>query len=172
MRPRITPGSLEDPSLGEAAVAALRVLAEDPDGLFLLVEQGDIDWANHQNDFNHMLASVDDLDRAVRAVSDFVDRPGDAIDWSNTTLVVTADHANGFMRFGKKPLGKGELPGEPRTDYVTWGSTNHTNELVAVYARGAGSELFWRHANVYAGKPLIDNTALFEVTMAAARGEE
>jgi len=104
-------------------------------------------------------------------VSDFVDRPGDAIDWSNTTLIVTADHANGFMRFGEKATGLGELPGEPASDWITWGSTGHTNELVSVYAKGAGSDHFWRHANVYAGRALVDDTAVFRVTLSAARGE-
>lgn len=168
--PAVQQGSAENPTLAQAAVAALDVLSTDPDGLFLMVEQGDIDWANHANDFGHMIASVVDLDRAVQAIVDYVDRPGDALDWSNTTLIVTADHCNGYLRFGAKRLGKGELPGTPQSDWVTYATTGHTNELVSLYARGAGAGLFWHYANLYPGKALVDNTSVYAVTLGAARG--
>jgi len=52
-----------------------------------------------------------DLEEAVKAVVEFVDRPSDAIDWGNTIVLVTADHATGFMRLNpEKPLGRGDLP--------------------------------------------------------------
>jgi len=109
--PRVTPGSEENPSLAEAAEAALECLSRDPDGFFLVVEQGDIDWANHDNDFRAMIGSVADLDGAVRAVLAFVDRPGDPVDWTNTILLVTADHATGglVLEPGLR-LGLGDLP--------------------------------------------------------------
>ena len=110
-RPRVTPGSVENPSLADATEAALRYLGHDPDGFFLVIEQGDIDWANHDNDFRAMVGSVADLDGAVRTALAFIDRPGDAIDWTNTVLLVTADHATGglFADPGR-PLGAGDLP--------------------------------------------------------------
>jgi alkaline phosphatase len=110
-RPRVTPGSEENPSLAEATEAALDDLGRDPDGFFLVIEQGDIDWANHDNDFRAMVGCVADLDEAVRAALAFVDRPGDDIDWTNTVLLVTADHATGglFLEPGKT-LGAGDLP--------------------------------------------------------------
>jgi alkaline phosphatase len=109
--PRVTPGSMENPSLADSTEAALRYLAHDPDGFFLVIEQGDIDWANHDNDFRSMIGCVADLDSAVRTALTFVDRPGDAIDWTNTVLIVTADHATGglFLEPGR-PLGPGDLP--------------------------------------------------------------
>jgi len=111
--PRVVPGSEENPSLAEATETALAYLARDPDGFFLVVEQGDIDWANHDNDFRSMVGSVADLDGAVRAALAFVDRPGDGVDWTNTVLLVTADHATGglFLEPGKA-LGLGDLPGQ------------------------------------------------------------
>jgi alkaline phosphatase len=110
-RPAVRPGSEENPSLAEATEAALDFLGRDPDGFFLVVEQGDIDWANHDNDFKAMIGSVADLDQAVLAALAFVDRPGDAIDWTNTVLLVTADHATGglFHEAGVL-LGLGDLP--------------------------------------------------------------
>jgi alkaline phosphatase len=110
-RPLIRPGSKENPSLAEATLAALDYLGRDPEGFFLVVEQGDIDWANHDNDFRAMVGCVADLDGAVRAALEFVDRPGDAIDWTNTVLLVTADHATGGLLFDPgRPLGLGDLP--------------------------------------------------------------
>jgi alkaline phosphatase len=110
-RPEVKPGSDENPSLAEATEAALDYLGRDPDGFFLMIEQGDIDWANHDNDFRAMVGCVADLDAAVRSALAFVDRPGDAVDWTNTVLLVTADHATGglFLEVGKT-LGPGDLP--------------------------------------------------------------
>jgi alkaline phosphatase len=111
--PVVRPGSEENPSLAEAAEAALSCLARDPDGFFLVIEQGDIDWANHDNDLRTMIGCVADLDGAVRAALAFVDRPGDDVDWTNTVLLVSADHATGglFLEPGTA-LGPGDLPAQ------------------------------------------------------------
>ena len=110
-RPQVIPGSEENPSLAEATEAALDYLAQDRGGFFLMIEQGDIDWANHDNDFRAAVGCVADLDGAVRAALAFVDRPGDDIDWTNTVLLVTADHATGGLFLDPaRPLGPGDLP--------------------------------------------------------------
>jgi len=112
-RPRVTPGSRENPSLAEAAEAALDCLSRNPKGFVLVIEQGDIDWANHDNDYRAMIGCVADLDAAVRAARAFVDRPGDAVDWTNTVLLVTADHATGGLLLEPGvTLGAGALPRE------------------------------------------------------------
>jgi alkaline phosphatase len=110
-RPLVTPRTEENPSLAAATLAALEFLGRDPDGFFLVVEQGDIDWTNHDNDYRGTVACVADLDGAVRAALAYVDRPGDAVDWTNTVLLVTADHATGglFLEAGLRP-GLGDLP--------------------------------------------------------------
>jgi len=110
-RPLVSPGSEENPSLAEATKAALDYLGRDPDGFFLMIEQGDIDWANHDNDYRAMIGCVADLDAAVREAVAFVDRPGDGVDWTNTVLLVTADHATGGLVLDPgKTLGLGDLP--------------------------------------------------------------
>ena len=112
-RPSVTSGSEENPSLAEAVESALGLMARDPDGFFLVVEQGDIDWANHDNDYRAMIGSMSDLDAAVRAALAFVDRPGDDVDWTNTVLLVTADHATGGLLLEPGvTLGAGDLPKE------------------------------------------------------------
>lgn len=171
--PSVTQTTRENPLLGEAAIAALKVLSRGPEGFFLMVEQGDIDWANHNNDFKTMIGCVWDLHTAVQSVMDFVDRPGDQITWSNTLLIVTSDHANSYMRLDdRKRLGRGTLPAQVGRAYpngeVSYGTTGHTNELVRVYARGAGIGTFKPHEGRWYPKTrLLDNTHLFHVMMEA-----
>jgi alkaline phosphatase len=112
-RPQVAPGSRENPTLAEATEAALGYMAHDAAGFFLVIEQGDIDWANHDNDYRAMIGCVADLDAAVRAALAFVDKPGDDIDWTNTVLLVTADHATGGLLLEPgAALGAGRLPRE------------------------------------------------------------
>jgi len=109
--PLVTPATEENPTLAEATLAALDLLSRDPDGFFVVVEQGDIDWANHDNDFRAVVGAVADLEGAVAAALAFVDRPGDGLDWTNTMLLVTADHATGGLLIGSdRALGPGDLP--------------------------------------------------------------
>ncbi|HEY5958150.1 MAG TPA: alkaline phosphatase [Polyangiaceae bacterium] len=170
--PAITRGSLESPPLADASLAALEVLSRDPDGFFLLIEQGDIDWSNHANDYARMIGCVSDLDSAVRAVVAYVDRPDDAIDWSNTTLLVTADHANSYLRF-VQTLHEGDLPRQETSVYpdgeVTYGTGSHTSELVSVYAKGFAAAKLHEYETVYPGLGIIDDTSIYRVTLDAAR---
>lgn len=170
--PSVTRGSSENPTLADASIAALEVLSQDPDGFFLMVEQGDIDWANHANDFGRMIGCLWDLDEAVRAITAFVDRPEDAIDWSNTLVLVTADHANSYMRFNRT-LGVGDLPSQRGASYpdgeISYGTTQHTGELVTLRARGLKSDTLLDYATAYPGLSIVDNTAVHQLALSAAR---
>jgi alkaline phosphatase len=120
----------------------------------------------------------------VQAVIEYVNQPGDDIDWSNTLLIVTSDHANSYMRLNEaKPLRAGELPaqigagscgyGGPACTYpdgeVSYATTNHTNELVRLYAVGAGRQIFRQYeGDWYPGSRILDNTQIFHVMMEAA----
>lgn len=176
-KPEFVPPPVEDPSMAQASVAALEVLAQNPNGFFAMFEQEDIDLANHQTDFARAIGCVHDLDEAVRAVEKFVDRPGDAIDWSNTTLIVTADHANGYLRLLKE-LGTGELPEQRESDggwsypdgTISYGGGGHTNELIAVYVRGRVAAEVSNYTNVYPGiADIMDDTSIYHLTLDAAR---
>jgi Ca2+-binding RTX toxin-like protein len=171
-----------DPTLKEVALVTLDVLSQDPDGFFIMFEQGYIDWANHDNNFATMIGGVADLDAAVRAAEDFVGREGDGIDWSNTLMLVTADHSNSYMR-NQVELGKGNLPTQvpaggtspygsawayPNGE-VTYRSGGHTNELVTLQARGAGAGLFAEHT-LFGNA--VDNTSIYQVMMDAAEATE
>jgi len=176
----------ENPLLSDATLAALKVLSQDLDGFFLMLEQGDIDWANHANDYARMIGTTWDLHQAVQAAIDFVNQPGDDVDWQNTLLIVTSDHSNSSMRLNdKKKLEAGDLPlqvpggacppgyGGTCPNYpeeqVTYGSTSHTNELVRLYATGAGVNLFNKYEHAWYGPAkIIDNTHIFHVMTTAA----
>jgi alkaline phosphatase len=183
--PEVNPATRENPVLKECVSAALTVLSRDPEGFFVMFEQGDIDWANHTNDFRRMVGTMWDLNEAVRAAVAYIEQPDDDITWSDTLLIVTADHGNGGMRL-VEPLGVGDLPAQvkavaspclsvycdkyvyPQGD-VTYASGHHTNELVRLYAIGSGLSLFEPHQGAwYPGTQIIDNTHLFHVMAAAA----
>lgn len=166
----------DEVSFPAATVAALEVLAENPNGFFAMFEQESIDQASHELNYSRQVGCVYDLDEAVKAVVAFVDRPGDAIDWSNTTLLVTADHANSYLRF-EKPLAKGQLPEQLNTEAgwsypdgsISYGGGNHTNELIAVYLRGRAAARVATYAHVYPEIPdIIDDTSIYQLTLDAA----
>ena len=168
-----TPTVDEDPTLTEVTNATLSVLNQDEDGFFVMIEQGDIDWSNHANDYENMVGGVYDLDQAVRAAETFVESGSKGISWSNTLVIVTSDHSNSYLR-AQEELCQGDLPAQNGSAYpdgeVTYGSGGHTNELVTLQARGAGAELFEGYAEaLYAGSNIVDNTNIYDVMMQAAR---
>ena len=168
-----TPTVDEDPTLTEVTNASLSVLNQDPDGFFVMIEQGDIDWSNHANDYENMVGGVYDLEQAVMAAEQYVETGSNGISWENTLIIVTSDHSNSYMH-AQSELGEGDLPYQTGTNYpdgeVTYGTGGHTNELVSIYARGAGSELFEEYAGeIYAGTDIIDNTQIYDVMMTAAK---
>jgi len=173
--PAIVRATTENPTLSQVSVAAIKRLAADPDGFFLMVEQGDIDWANHSNDFARMIGTVWDLDETVKSILAYVDQPGDALDWSNTTVLVTSDHGNSMLRL-PQTFGKGFLPKQvangssftyPDGD-VTYGTMSHTNELVNVYAIGASASSVYKYEGIYSGLSIMDNSSLYNWTFDAA----
>ncbi len=83
------------PSLAAMTEAALTRLETDPEGFFLVVEGGQIDWAAHSNDAGWMLAELLRFEAAVAVVVAYAEAHPD------TLLVVTADHETGG--FGLSP---------------------------------------------------------------------
>lgn len=81
----------ENPTLAELTRAALLVLEQAIDGFWLVVEAGDVDWANHNNNVDNAIGAVLSGDDAFRVILDWVDE-NDA--WSYTAVIVTADHGH------------------------------------------------------------------------------
>ncbi|BAY23498.1 glycerophosphoryl diester phosphodiesterase [Calothrix sp. NIES-2100] len=143
----------ENPTLKDLTSAALNVLEKDPDGFWLMVEGGDIDWSAHDDNMDNLIGTMQDFDKAVGSTIDWIDKNGG---WEDNLLIVTADHdhyltLNGdfptlISTKGAEALTNLDKPGEvghywgsdPNVKYG-WGS--HANRPVPVYYQGAGSEV-------------------------------
>ena len=185
--PEIVRVTVENPTFVDAVVAALRVLSRNPQGFFLMAEEGDVDWANHDSDFRRMIGAMSELEGAVQAAAAFIDRPGDGIDWSNTIVIVTADHATGRLRLNpRKPLGAGDLPeqrvredddekarrlmGLKKSEFVapfvypggeiSYGTSGHTNELVTFSVSAPAAGIFLKYSGRWYPGPIMDNTQI------------
>ena len=81
----------ENPTLAQLATAALDVLAKRSESFWLMVEAGDVDWANHKNNLDNSIGAVLSGDLAFAAMTDWIEQHDC---WSQTALIVTADHGH------------------------------------------------------------------------------
>jgi alkaline phosphatase len=84
----------ENPTLAQMAVAALDVLSTNPQGFWLMVESGDVDWANHDNNLDNSIGAVISGDKAFHAVCDWIETHGG---WDDTLLILTSDHGHDLV---------------------------------------------------------------------------
>jgi len=192
------------PSLETMTLAALNVLNQNPNGFFLMSEGGAVDWMGHANDMPRFIEEQVDFNRAVDAAIAWIETNSSWDEtllivtsdhetggvwgegtWTNGTggpvAESVADEAaveaarfhpaedvfNEFLAVQDR--GAGNLPG------FQWASGNHTNEMVPLWAFGAGAERFIEHARhdqgaaALWGEPYgwdgryVDNTAVFHV---------
>ncbi|MEM1125354.1 MAG: alkaline phosphatase [Bacteroidota bacterium] len=85
-----------EPSLAEMTTKALTLLADDPDGFFLMIEGSRIDHAGHANDSAGHLRDILAYDEAVAAVLAFAEADGE------TLVVATSDHEAGGLTLGRQ----------------------------------------------------------------------
>ena len=89
---RYTPEELnENPSLAELADSALQVLGTNEKGFWLMVEAGDVDWANHNNNIDDSIGAVLSGEKAFDAITNWVEANSN---WDETLLILTADHGH------------------------------------------------------------------------------
>ncbi len=81
----------ENPTLAELTSAAITVLATNDKGFWLMVESGDVDWANHDNNLDTSIGAVKSGDDAVKVITDWVEQNSN---WQESVLIVTADHGH------------------------------------------------------------------------------
>ena len=157
------------PSLAEMTAKAIAILSKNPEGFFLMVEGGQIDWGAHANDALNTLGDTLAFDEAVRAALDF------QAEHPETLVIVTADHTTGGLTIEDVP--QDEACPEPHPDdpqecktalwedgpfeergggsfWLDWSSAHHTAGDVPVTGIGP-------HAIDLAG--YYDNTHIFEV---------
>jgi alkaline phosphatase len=162
--PYVVPQTETVPTLTEMSLAALNILSKNPQGLYLVIEGGAVDWASHSNQSGRMIEEAIEFERAVEAVVDWVHENST---WGETLLIITSDHETGYLwGLGSDPNwmpivnnGAGNLPG------MQWNSTNHTNSLVALSAKGDAARRFRKYADGY--DPVrgryLDNTELAKI---------
>lgn len=90
-----------EPSLAEMTEKALDVLSKNNNGLFLMVEGSEIDWAAHANDPIALKSDILAFDKAVKVAKDFADKN------PNTILLIASDHGTGGITFGNNNISKG-----------------------------------------------------------------
>lgn len=96
-----TPADInENPSLAEMTSAALTVLDAYDQPFWMMVEAGDVDWANHDNNLDNSAGAVVSGDDAVQVVFEWVETHSN---WNESLVIVTADH--GHMLFLDDPQG-------------------------------------------------------------------
>ena len=191
------------PSLATMTVGALEVLDQDEDGFYLMSEGGAVDWMGHANAMERYVEEQVAFNEAVDAVIEWVEENSSWEEtllvvtsdhetggiWGAGTYANSeggpvaedrSDEAIEAARFDPaedefieflpvQDRGEGELPGHQ------FASGNHTNELVPLWAIGAGAEMFeefdrtdleaaelWGDQYDWDGA-YIDNSALFEV---------
>ena len=87
-----------DPGLAAMAAKAIDVLAHKPNGFFLVVEGGMIDWALHDTHAQRALQEVAAFDNTVKATIDRMQQLDPGL--KNTLIVVTADHDHTLLLNG------------------------------------------------------------------------
>lgn len=165
------------PDLPTMTRGALEVVAKDPDGFFLMVEGGAVDWAAHANNLPRLIEEQIDFNQSVEAVVDWVEANSS---WDDTLVIVTTDHGNGLLLGPDSDKaaysdivsqGAGALP------LVRWHNDNHTRELVPLYAKGKGADFFTTVAKPEAGlaayhvpvesQVFVDNTDVYKASAKA-----
>ncbi|PWD99806.1 alkaline phosphatase [Marinilabilia rubra] len=124
----------------EGTEKAVKVLSENEEGFFLMVEGSQIDWGGHENNTAYIVQDALDFDRAVGRALKFAAKDGE------TLVIVTADHETGGMSIDNGDFEKGEITAK----YTTGG---HTGIMVPVFAFGPGAEEF---------SGVMDNTDIFK----------
>jgi alkaline phosphatase len=81
----------ENPTLAEMTQAALVVLQKNDKGFWLMVEAGDVDWANHANNIDSSIGAVLSGDAAIRSIFSWIEQRNA---WNESLVVVTADHGH------------------------------------------------------------------------------
>jgi len=149
------------PGLAVMTQRAIDFLASDPQGFFLMVEGGQIDWASHDNNGANAIADTQGFDAAVAVGKAFAASAG------NTLVIVTADHETGGLA-----LVPGSACATPNGPFdildggqfcVRWTTTGHTSADVPVTASGTFS-------HVLSGS--YENTHIFEAMYKALTLDE
>ena len=71
--------------------AAIAVLARDNKPFWVMIESGDVDWANHDDNIDNSIGAVNSGDDAIKVITQWVEAKSN---WNESLLIVTADHGH------------------------------------------------------------------------------
>jgi alkaline phosphatase len=137
------------PSLFSMTQKALTLLSQkECEGFVLLVEGGQVDWANHSNNKDYMFFEMGEFNQSVRLVVEWVEQNSN---WKDTLLIVTSDHETGGI-WGKNAYNDNNKDGGYQPDIddflsfdrvknngvgnypdMSYSSKNHTNDMVPLW---------------------------------------
>lgn len=103
-----------DPTLPEMTAAALATLSKDPEGFFLMVEAGLVDWAAHARDGASLASEMIEADQALQVAWNW------AQGRSDTLIILTGDHETGGLGVSSKTDVAGLRKQTATTEYM-WG---------------------------------------------------
>ena len=139
------------PALWQIARVGLQTVNKNPNGFFLMIEGDAADNAGHQNYKGRMIEEMISFNTAVDTVIAWIEQHGG---WEDNLLIVTADHETGLLahpdfnvdsnmlvHYDIIDNGVGNMPG------MTFYATHHSNQLIPLYAKGAGAEIFETYAD-------------------------
>lgn len=95
----------ENPTLADMTAAALEVLSQKESKFWLMVEAGDVDWANHDNNLDNSIGAVYSGDDAFRVVVKWVEANSN---WEESLVILTADHGHYLFLNDPSALIKGK----------------------------------------------------------------
>jgi alkaline phosphatase len=141
--PYSVPRRTDVPDLPIMTRGALNILDKNPNGLFLMIEGGAVDRAEHADDIGRMIEEKIEFDDTVAAIAAYLDANTNGNNWSNTLVIVSADHDHLLLGPDSETVpfqdlkdnGKGKVPG------YKWQNNSHSNRLVPIFGRGPNANL-------------------------------
>ena len=112
-----------------ATKTAIKILNNNENGFFLMIEGSQIDWAGHEQNTAYIVEEMLDFDRAIGEALKFAAKDGE------TLVIITSDHETGGMTVLNGNFETGMVHGEFTT-------TDHTGLMVPVFAYGPGANEF------------------------------
>lgn len=157
------------PELWQLALVALNTLDNNPEGFFVMIEGDAADNAGHSNYKGRLIEEQITFNIAVDTVIEWIEANGG---WDENLLIITSDHETGLLlgpNFNTDSIalnhyqivdnGVGNIPG------MEFYATHHSNQLVPLFAKGAGAELFNSYADErdYVRGNFINNSEIAQV---------
>ncbi len=153
-----------EPSLAEMTEKAIRVLARNPLGYFLMVEGGRIDHGLHMNNVELALSETAAFDDAVARALELTNP-------AETLVIVTADHSHpltisGYPAIGRDGESGGENAAETRRNLLGAGGLDLNDKPYPVlsFANGPGA--------LHPRPPTADRPALVPLESSTHAGED